>query len=249
MKMGQKAIADRDLDDPLGIVYNSQMTDSDPSGARTPKESSAAQRSAAWASLYNAVSVAFAYPSQRLYEALRDGSFIHIVMEAMAVVPMATSECLALQSGVADTVNSRTLIELETEYISLFEANQDLPPLHPYAHLYDPKEADRISMLRRLQSIYREYGLILKSDEGADQPDHLTVEVEFLAYLHNLLSAALAGEQGRTVAALEKGLRSFQKELEWVPTFVSLLEKRSNHPFYVPVGHLLTSMLENRPSL
>ena len=65
------------------------------------------ESTAAWATLYDAVSLAFSYPSQRLYDALSDGSFMQVIAEAASTVQVLASECQALNAAVADVLAGR----------------------------------------------------------------------------------------------------------------------------------------------
>ncbi len=202
-----------------------------------------AESTAAWATLYDAVSVAFSYPSQHLYDALSDGSFVQVITEAASAVQGLASECQALDAAVAEVLAGRGLLDLETEYVSLFEVNRREHPLHLYAHLYDPQNGDSITLMQRLQVLYRDHGVVLKTGEGADHPDHLTVQLEFMAYLYHRLNQVFAGEQQGPAAELGQALRAFQQELAWIPALCSKLEKRSAHPFYVSSCRFLIAML------
>ena len=201
------------------------------------------ESTAAWATLYDAVSVAFGYPSQRLYDALSDGSFMQVIAEAASTVQGLASERQALDAAVAEVLAGRGLLDLETEYVSLFEINRRERPLHLYAHLYAPQNRDSITLMRRLQALYRDHGVALKTGEGADHPDHLTVQLEFMAYLYHQLGRVLAGEQQGSAAELGQAVAAFRQELVWIPVLCSELEQRSGHPFYVPLCRFLIAML------
>lgn len=201
------------------------------------------ESTAAWATLYDAVSVAFSYPSQRLYDALSDGSFMQVIAEAASTVQGLASERQALDAAVAEVLAGRALLDLETEYVSLFEVNRREHPLHLYAHLYDPQNRDSITLMQRLQALYRDHGVALKTGEGADHPDHLTVQLEFMAYLYHRLGRVLAGEQQGSAAELEQAVAAFRQELVWIPALCSELEKRAAHRFYVSLCRFLTAML------
>ena len=151
--------------------------------------------------------------------------------------------CNALEKGVLETVEISTPVDLESDYVGLFELNQQNPPLHLNAHLYLDSERNLIPLRRRLQELYQSFGMELKLDAGAEQPDHLTVELEFLAYLYNECVRAGVGEGKWPLEKVSDGITSIQKELSWVPAFVNQLEHRSNHPFYVPLGRFLVAVL------
>ncbi len=136
-----------------------------------------------------------------------------------------------------------TPVDLESDYVGLFELNKQDPPLHLNGHLYMDGEHNLIPMMKRLKEQYQAFGMELKIDEGSEQPDHLTVELEFMAYLYSEYAEAAQGEAKWSMENIRDGILSFQKELTWVPKFVDALERRSIHPFYVPLGRFLVAML------
>ncbi len=197
------------------------------------------------------VSVAFSYPNQDFFTALSEGNFIQKITEAIADLadgPTLVFSCNALAKGVADVMEISTPVDLESDYLGLFELNKHDPPLHLNGHLYMDGEHNLIPMMKRLQEQYQAFGMELKIDEGSEQPDHLTVELEFMAYLYNEYSGATQGKARWPMGKIRDGILSFQKELAWVPKFVDALEQRSNHPFYISLGRFLVAMLNTGSS-
>jgi TorA maturation chaperone TorD len=206
----------------------------------------AADESAALAALFDLVSMGFAYPGQDLYRALIDGRYIEAVESNVALLGNPPELVMALQAlaaglkGLAEDCSHR---QLETEYNALFELNRDEVPLHLNAHLYMEGRPDPVPIYRRLQQIYREFALELNTEKAAESPDHLAVELEFVAYLYDLLQLTLCGEREDSVERIRQGLAVFFRELDWVGNFIDALEKRSGHPFYLPLGNLLRTLI------
>ncbi len=196
--------------------------------------------------MYDTVAVAFSYPNQDFFTALSEGHFVQKIKETIADLSDGSTlvfPCNALAKGVADIMEISTAVDLESDYVGLFKLNKQDSPLHLNGHLYTDGEHNLIPMMKRLQEQYRSFGMESKIDEGSEEPDHLTVELKFLAYLYEKYAGAIQGEASRPMEKIRDGVLSFQNELAWVPKFVDALGRRSNHPFYVPLGRFLVAML------
>lgn len=202
--------------------------------------------SEASSSLYDLLALGFSYPDQELYDALTSGSFGADAAANVALlensVPLddALEQLLAGIRLVADTYPRD---KLESEYLELFELNLNQAPLHLNAHLYAQGQTDPVPMYRKLQGMYRDFGLELKADPRVESPDHLTLQLEFLAYLYRLLGVMLRTREHNKAARVREGIDTFLAELAWIYRFVELLQDRSAHPFYVPLARLLKTIL------
>lgn len=94
---------------------------------------------------------------------------------------------------------------------------------------------------------YRAFGLET-SPALADRPDHIALELEFLAFL--LLKRRLAldstdPEAAEHVAVCDQALRSFFREhlSWWLPSFATALGRRAGEGFYAAVGRVLAALL------
>lgn len=190
--------------------------------------------------------MAFSYPNQDFFTALSEGHFIQKINEAIAELTDGSTlifPCNALAKGVADVMEISTPVDLESDYVGLFKLNKQDPPLYLNGHLYLDERRNLISMMKRLQEQYQSFGMESKINEGSVQPDHLTVELEFMAYLYNEIAGVTEGKTKWPMRKIRDGVLSFQNEMAWVPKFVQALAQRSNHPFYVPLGRFLVAML------
>ena len=91
--------------------------------------------------------------------------------------------------------------------------------------------------------MYCAFGLELKADPHVEAPDHLTLQLEFLAYLHRLYGSMLGTREQDAAARVREGIETFLGELAWIHRFVELLQDRCAHPFYVPLAGLLQTLL------
>ncbi len=204
------------------------------------------RRSEASAALYDLLALGFSYPDEQLYGALTSGSFSADAAANIALLgnPAPLHDAHEqLVAGIRVVAGTGARDKLESQYLELFELNRNPAPLHLNAHLYAPGQADPVTMYRQLQGMYCAFGLELKADPQVEAPDHLTLQLEFLAYLYRLLGSMLRTREQDAAARVREGIETFLGELAWIHRFVELLQDRSAHPFYVPLAHFLETML------
>ena len=189
------------------------------------------------------LSVSFAYPTIALYESLLNGDYVEELLARVS--HLATADELASLIGEISAYRDNDLSSdfnaFQSEYISLFEHNKNTQPLHLNAHLYSEAEPQPVPVYQRLQKVYRSFGIEMASDRATEQADHLSVQLEFFAYLHRLLLGE-NDEAGRQ--KIKTALSAFCIELEWTRPFVDKLLQREAHTFYHPLAQLLLLMLD-----
>jgi TorA maturation chaperone TorD len=204
-----------------------------------------ADRYLAYATLYDLLSESFAYPGAEFYAKLHSGSFtakVSAATVALADTPALRGAQTALQAAVESTLADCALSQLESDYIALFDASRDQPAVHPYARLYGEQSLNPAVLLQKLQAIYREQGLALDADRGAEQADHITVQLEFMALLFQRLA------QAPDDAAALDAVNAFLSQLAWLPRFVVMLDERGfSHWFYHPLAHFLAVIYASDP--
>lgn len=131
--------------------------------------------------------------------------------------------------------------ELSQEYAALFIVPGGIPP-YESVRLKDLLNQEPAW---KTEEFYKRCGLIIK--EGCKTfPDHLGMELEFMAYLSDKESAALKDDNEK--AAIEWG--NLQKEFfsnhinKWVFGFLDDLDRFAFHPFYKEVARLTKGFLE-----
>lgn len=95
-----------------------------------------------------------------------------------------------------------------------------------YCHWTDPTY--RAQQMADIAGFYNAFGL-RPSDARPDRPDHVTLELEFVAFLHRKARHALeTGAPAVHVQTCHTALRSFIRDhvAWWVPTFARTLELR-----------------------
>jgi len=201
----------------------------------------------ACAMLYGLFSLVFAYPDEDLLDALADGELIAAVENGIAVqgTPATRSAAVEFRHAIAPALQNLKRDQLQSDYIALFELNTARPPLHLNAHLYVQGKPNPVTVYQRLIAIYRDFDIELRDGEGIEQPDHLSVQLEFLAWLYQLLGQSLRGESARAHGDIEAAICAFRTELAWVQSWLVALEQRGGHPLYLPLGRLLLALLKD----
>lgn len=145
--------------------------------------------------LYAAYARLLAFPSRELPAALADGSLEAELRELHQ----------RAGHGASPRLRAGAQVELEATYIATFEVGVPEPPVPLYESAYArPDRAGRRALLEELVRFYEFFGLEL-GDAAEEAPDHLTVELEFVAALAQL--ERLAGERGAATAAFLRARR------------------------------------------
>jgi len=194
--------------------------------------------------LMDVISHGFSYPVPDFYSSLADGDFIQTLREWFEVNNSSSSmvNILAeIESGIGKIIRDRTRENLETEYVGLFEHNQQQAPMHLYAGLYLQSEGGRLEILQRLTRMYRTYGLDM--EEGSEHADHITVMLEFLSFLYRQATELETKEDQTGLKQINTDIRMIITELDWAKRLDDELVARNSHPFYLPLSKLLQAVL------
>jgi TorA maturation chaperone TorD len=133
-------------------------------------------------------------------------------------------ECLrAEHDRVFGLVLSRECPPHETEYY---------PSAEPFF---------RAQQLADIAGFYRAFGLQTARDMP-ERPDHLALELEFMAFLLQKERLARAPEQAGVCADAQRSF--FGEHLAWwVPSFATGLRRKAGRGFYRAVGHVLAAFM------
>lgn len=196
------------------------MTTARIEGLRSPAALAAAARSG----VYSRLAAAFAFPERRLAGALTDGSLVEDFTANAAVLPFPLPLPVEVTSALVPPGGSP--VELEAEYIRLFEAGAGRPPCPLYEGLL---RGTRMKLMEDLIRFYQHFGL---GHKAGDLPDHLSSELEFMHYLAFKEAAAL--HQGKEVAPYRRAQRDFLSRhlCRWLPRLVSRLAAADAWPFF-----------------
>ena len=193
--------------------------------------------------IFDLLSVSFSYPSEELYQSLLDGRYAKELAQQVSKLSNAENlaDMVAQLAAYGDNDPAGDYFVFESEYINLFEYNKDAPPLHPNAHLYSGDETQPVPVYQRLKSMYRDFDIDMASDRVTEQPDHLSVQLEFFAYLNRLL---LVDNDEPGQQKINNALSSFCLELEWTHQWAERVSTRPVQTFYQPLALFLLLMLE-----
>ena len=212
-------------------------------------QSSASQR--AYAALYQLLAVAWAYPTQNLFDALQCGELQKVITQALydlnqAELPqreLITRSQQSLDSGILDYLRTHDKVDLETDYVALFENNFDAPVTHLYQHLYVSGQRTQIEVLKSLNQRYQRLGIGLKQGEGVEQADHLSVQLECLAFLYMRLAQNIDNKMKAETAFYLEEVRQFSDELSWINVLAEKLQSSINHLIYLPLIEFTRAVL------
>ncbi|HHW40080.1 MAG TPA: molecular chaperone TorD family protein [Syntrophomonadaceae bacterium] len=193
--------------------------------------------------LYSLLAKATDYPDEALFESLVRGEFTSQLRKAGSKV--LRGECLdreleAIEMSYTDKGN--LLLELQKDYTRMcFASKPRLVPL--FESVYKEGKLFQESTFE-IAMLYDQAGLKLAQDFKLP-PDHITLELEFMAYLCFQEGKAVGSCNGEN----EKIATYLQREVlekhvgQFGISFAERLEKHARHPFYRSMACLLVEFL------
>ncbi len=105
----------------------------------------------------------------------------------------------------------------------------------------------RSNMLADVSGFYRAFG-VSPSQQHPERPDHIVLELEFMAFLIGLTRQAEAAgpgrQPGRVETCLDAQARFLREHLTWwTPAFARLLGHEGQGGFYEAVAHFLAAFI------
>jgi DMSO reductase family type II enzyme chaperone len=187
-------------------------------------ESADARAAAGRSRLYQLLALAFAFPDQDLYDAVRDGSFATVLDTTCAELPYSMAGSVTAELRAAPD----SYVDFESEYIGLFDVGAAGPPCPLYGGVYI---GDRMKVMEDATRFYNFFHLRL-SPQMRELPDHITTELEFLHYL--TFREAEARQAGLDPSSLLRAERDFLARhlCKWLPRLQVRLAKQSARPFF-----------------
>jgi TorA maturation chaperone TorD len=137
-------------------------------------------------------------------------------------VLQATPEKEAIQTAIGN--DSDPIESLQIEYTRLFINGVPHVIAPPYGSVYLDKSLQGLHTEKTLR-FYADHGYRLK--DGADLPDHITYQLEFLSLLAQQNDQAAETEFLQTIF------------LPWFGKFYSRVKQDSRHPFYSVIVQLI----------
>lgn len=208
-----------------------------------------AQRAEARSRVFQLLGMAFGHPLAELHTQMADGRFQQ-ALESAQECAYGTAAGLPLAAADAAV--------FEAQYIELFAVGHKGRPAVPlcageYIDLLDGQP--RPVFMQRYARFYRHFGVrIREAGEGNELPDHLTCQLEFMAWLVHLEAQALA--EGADASGYQRAQRDFLVRL-MAPFCRSTAErlraesrKRGCDPLYSALGAFLNDFVgRNRVEL
>lgn len=187
---------------------------------------------------YQLVSLAFMYPDKKWLEAFsnflaakKDGSELeHSLREA-------------LERNLAE----HTLDGIELEYNRLFTAGETvLTPIYETEYDMDTIFA-KTKELADLNGFYGAFGVQVGEDSNNERPDHISIELDFMATL--LIKEAYARNEGwddKAGVCLESRKKFLKDHIgRWGPTFCVVVKHKTEVEFYKVVAGLTANLITN----
>jgi DMSO reductase family type II enzyme chaperone len=186
--------------------------------------------------MYRLLAIAFGFPDDALYEAVRDGAFARTLADVVLALPYDLTGAVSLALGGVDV----SAAEFESDYIRLFDVGAAGPPCPLYGGLYG---GDRMKVMEDATRFYNFFHLHLAPDMR-ELPDHVTTELEFLHYL--TFREAEAHDRGGDAASLLRAERDFLERhlCRWVPQLAARLAKQEACPFFPALVRLAAAFFD-----
>jgi TorA maturation chaperone TorD len=196
--------------------------------------------------LYQFLARCYTYPGPDFHRGLRQPELWQQMKLAGKVLEPAVQQAIEkLQSGIGVEPDEEELplLEIEIEYTYLFVNSRPHVPAPPYESAYSDKGLLMGRAVSQVLCAYRDAGVVMREVSGL-LPDHMTSELEFMAYLAQQEAATLRDAPARAKAWKERQRRFLAEHLLcWGPAFLTRVENHACRPFYAQIGDLTAALL------
>lgn len=184
--------------------------------------------------LYDLLARLYTYP-------LDNAALDAVAMLGVENAPAALTDALAvMQARIASAEDRDAFVDaLNVEATRLFEGPGQ-PAVPPFASFHLNERQLMGPAAHAVRRAYLAWNA-LPRDSGRVPPDHLALELGFMAYLARGAMSA-NGNAPRWLAGSAEFLR--EHLLTWVPNFTEQVGVASAHPFFVGLANLTRSVLE-----
>jgi DMSO reductase family type II enzyme chaperone len=199
--------------------------------------------------MYLLLSLGFRYPAKDTLAALREelGALLRdrrpppeiSDLRRAARDPLPLPDSLA---PLAKELRGLRLEALESEYLRVF-THVITSDCHPCETAYTATHLFQQSQkLADLSGFYRAFGV----EPNAERADHVSVELEFMAYLAQKEAHALANGRPRKAETMRRTERGFLEDHlgVWVRTFARFVEKKAESGVYAALAKLALAFFE-----
>jgi anaerobic sulfite reductase subunit A len=149
-------------------------------------------------------------------------------------------------NGYLEGLRKRNLkqatLELAVDYANLFLG---VKALHPSESFYKSKEHMIMQEpMDEVLGIYRSAGVVVRED-FTEPPDHIAVELQFMAYLcQKTLEALKKGEKNEVKRYLNTQNAFLNKHLSWLPLFLKDILATAQTDFYKAIAIISKRFVE-----
>ena len=190
---------------------------------------------------YQLLALAFMYPDKTWLESLSAFLAVRKGEHGNAASELESS----LSNSLEQSLNEHTLDGMENEYNRLFTAGETvLTPIYETEYAMDTIFA-KTKELADLNGFYSAFGLQLGKDSNNERPDHVSIELEFMAML--LIKEAYARNEGwddKAGVCLEARKKFLKDHIgRWGPTFCTVVKHKAEVEFYKVLAGLTVDLI------
>jgi DMSO reductase family type II enzyme chaperone len=192
---------------------------------------------------YQLVARGFMYPDKEWLE-----SFLRFLDVRKGEQSSNTPELEnSLASALNHSLDEHSLHGLELEYARLFTAGENiLTPLYETEYAMDTIFA-KTKELADLNGFYGAFGVQLGKDSNRERPDHVSIELEFMATL--LIKEAYARNEGwddKATVCLDARKKFLKDHIgRWGPTFCTVVKRKTEIEFYKVLAGITLDLINN----
>lgn len=198
--------------------------------------------------LYHFVAGCYTYPSREFHRALHQSELWRQLRTVGKTLGQPVHQAITnLQDGIGmgHEEERLPLLDIEIEYTYLFINAISHLPAPPYESAYGSEGLLMGRAASQVLRAYRDAGLAMCEDYGL-LPDHLTTELEFMAYLveQEAVTLRVASSQAEAWQARQQRFLA-EHLLRWSPVFLARVAKYARRPFYLRIADLTAALFRS----
>ena len=197
------------------------------------------------AGAYRASSEAFRYPEAHRIQWIATASH-ELALEKAAVAHFASSPSWERLTDALDQLVARPLAELQQHYVALFMVGGSDVLCAPYESVYrEPHGRSSGWLLAHVEGAYRAASISPPAGQG-ELPDHLAIELEFLALLAARESDAWEDGDAAGALAAQAQQSGFLRAhvMTWLPALAQELTRADREGTYATVAAEVATFVE-----
>ncbi|MFC1913242.1 molecular chaperone [Chloroflexota bacterium] len=202
--------------------------------------------------LYRFLARAFSYPDASFTDTITQNGFWEELEEAadgVGIAAIKVIDKMRLYSHQSSKVVGQLLRELQIEHTYLFINAVPTVPAPPYESVYTGTGLLMGQAVSEVLAAYRESGLVMNIDHDS-LPDHISVELEYVAYLIEKDIESSNNEESQESASWQEKKEMFLKHhlLIWPYKFLDVVNKNARLSFFHHLSTLTRMVLDSERS-